>query len=117
MAQSTNDTIPTAIRLGCLWRLDELLAAVDGLAAALQPEAAEFDDIVKSGRTHLQDAVPVRLGQEFGGYARAVERDAERIRRGRRGAAPAGDRRHGHRHRAECPPRIPRPHGRASCPS
>jgi fumarate hydratase class II len=81
MSQSTNDTIPTAIRLGSLWRVDELLAAVRGLAQALQVKAEEFDDIVKSGRTHLQDAVPVRLGQEFGAYARAVARDAERIER------------------------------------
>jgi fumarate hydratase class II len=80
MAQSTNDTIPTAIRLGCLWRLDELLAAIDGLAAALRDKSSEFDDVLKSGRTHLQDAVPIRLGQEFGGYARAVERDSMRIR-------------------------------------
>ena len=80
MAQSTNDTIPTAIRLGALWRLDELLNTLKELAEALNVKAAEFDDIVKSGRTHLQDAVPVRLGQEFGAYARAVERDAERIK-------------------------------------
>ena len=80
MAQSTNDTIPTAIRLGCLWRLDELLDVLKELAEALNEKAAAFDDIVKSGRTHLQDAVPVRLGQEFGAYARAVQRDAERIR-------------------------------------
>jgi fumarate hydratase class II len=80
MAQSTNDTIPTAIRLGCLWRLDELLSALDGLASALEAKSVEFDVIVKSGRTHLQDAVPVRLGQEFGAYAEAVRRDAERIR-------------------------------------
>src|SRR5687768_9073192 len=80
MAQSTNDTIPTAIRLGCLWRLDELLATLKNLADALNSKASEFDDIVKSGRTHLQDAVPVRLGQEFGAYAKAVERDAARIR-------------------------------------
>jgi fumarate hydratase, class II len=79
MAQSTNDTIPTAIRLGCLWRIDELLGAIDGLAGALEEKAAEFDGIVKSGRTHLQDAVPVRLGQEFGAYARAVALDRERI--------------------------------------
>lgn len=79
MAQSTNDTIPTAIRLGCLWRLEELLAAIDGLIAALEQKAQEFDDVVKSGRTHLQDAVPVRLGQEFGAYARAVSYDRERI--------------------------------------
>ncbi len=85
MAQSTNDTIPTAIRLGCLWRLDELLGALGALADALQAKAEEFDPIVKSGRTHLQDAVPVRLGQEFGGYARAVARDRERIGRAAEG--------------------------------
>ena len=79
MAQSTNDTIPTAIRLGALWRLDELLASLKNLADSLNGKAAEFDDVVKSGRTHLQDAVPVRLGQEFGAYARAVERDREKI--------------------------------------
>jgi fumarate hydratase class II len=90
MAQSTNDTIPTAIRLGALWRLDELLETVNGLAAALRDKAVEFDGIVKSGRTHLQDAVPVRLGQEFGAYARAVERDAERIRRSAEGLRRLG---------------------------
>jgi fumarate hydratase class II len=79
LAQSTNDTIPTAIRLGCLWRLDELIAALTGLQRALEAKAIEFDDVVKSGRTHLQDAVPVRLGQEFGAYAKAVERDIEKI--------------------------------------
>lgn len=90
MSQSTNDTIPTAIRLGALWRLDELLGVVNDLAAALNQKAREFDDIVKSGRTHLQDAVPVRLGQEFGGYARAVERDAVRIRRSAEGLRRLG---------------------------
>jgi fumarate hydratase, class II len=79
MAQSTNDTIPTAIRLGCLWRIDSLLETIDRLADALDAKAVEFDDIVKSGRTHLQDAVPVRLGQEFGAYALAVRHDRERI--------------------------------------
>jgi fumarate hydratase class II len=85
MAQSTNDTIPTAIRLGALWRLDELLRTIDALTEALDAKAREFDDIVKSGRTHLQDAVPVRMGQEFGAYAQAVRNDRERI-------ATAGDR-------------------------
>ncbi len=80
MAQSTNDTIPTAIRLGCLWRQDELLASINALSNALREKSAEFDHIVKSGRTHLQDAVPVRLGQEFAAYAKAVERDGDRIR-------------------------------------
>ncbi|HVO44145.1 MAG TPA: aspartate ammonia-lyase [Aggregatilineales bacterium] len=79
MAQSTNDTIPTAIRLGALWRLNELVETLGALKNALFTKASEFDDIVKSGRTHLQDAVPVRLGQEFGGYAKAVERDIEKI--------------------------------------
>jgi fumarate hydratase class II len=90
MAQSTNDTIPTAIRLGCLWRLGELSSAIDHLAAELRNKAAEFDDVVKSGRTHLQDAVPVRLGQEFGAYARAVERDGTRIRRASEGLRRLG---------------------------
>jgi fumarate hydratase class II len=79
MAQSTNDTIPTAIRLGCLWRMDELSTALDSLMAAFYARALEFDDIVKSGRTHLQDAVPVRLGQEFCAYACAIERDTNKI--------------------------------------
>ncbi len=90
MAQSTNDTIPTAIRLGALWRLEELLEAVNNLAGALEQKAIEFDHIVKSGRTHLQDAVPVRMGQEFGGYAKAVARDAERIRRSAEGLRRLG---------------------------
>ncbi len=81
MAQSTNDTIPTAIRLGALWRLDELLAAVNGLSQALLEKSMQFDGVIKSGRTHLQDAVPIRMGQEFSGYARAVERDGLRIQR------------------------------------
>ena len=90
MAQSTNDTIPTAIRLGVLWRLDELLAALDELSVALGDKAAEFDEVVKSGRTHLQDAVPVRLGQEFGGYATAVARDRERVARAAEGLRRLG---------------------------
>jgi len=90
MAQSTNDTIPTAIRLGALWRLDELLSTVADLAGALGEKATEFDGVVKSGRTHLQDAVPVRLGQEFAAYARAVERDGERIRRSAEGLRRLG---------------------------
>ncbi|HEY5984175.1 MAG TPA: aspartate ammonia-lyase [Anaerolineales bacterium] len=90
MAQSTNDVIPTAIRLGALWRLDEMLTALEELRAALQLKAEEFDGIVKSGRTHLQDAVPVRLGQEFGAYAMAVGRDKERIARAAEGLRRLG---------------------------
>jgi fumarate hydratase class II len=90
MSQSTNDTIPTAIRLGCLWRLEELLGVIDELSLAMQQKSLEFDDIVKSGRTHLQDAVPVRLGQEFGAYATAIQRDAERIRHAAEGLSRLG---------------------------
>ena len=60
MAQSTNDVIPASIRLGGLWRLDELLISLKNLQSALEVKSREFDDVVKSGRTHLQDAVPVR---------------------------------------------------------
>ena len=90
MAQSTNDVIPTAVRLGCLWRLEELLGVVNELSQALQAKAVEFDDVVKSGRTHLQDAVPVRLGQEFSAYARAVQRDGDRIQRSAEGLRRLG---------------------------
>ena len=69
--------------------MNELYTALDALMAALYAKAVEFDDVVKSGRTHLQDAVPVRLGQEFGAYARAVERDAQKICLGRRQPASA----------------------------
>jgi fumarate hydratase class II len=81
MSQSTNDTIPTAIRLGCLWRFEELVEVGNALASELKAKSVQFDGFVKSGRTHLQDAVPVRLGQEFSGYSRAVERDIKRIQR------------------------------------
>jgi fumarate hydratase class II len=90
MAQSTNDTIPTAIRLGALWRVDELLASLKNLQSALEAKAVEFADVVKSGRTHLQDAVPVTLGQEFSAYAKAVERDVERILRSAEGLRRLG---------------------------
>src|SRR5690606_41820698 len=73
MAQSTSDTIPPAIRLGVLWRLDELLNTLRHLADTLAAKGREFDTVVKSGRTHLQDAVPVRLGQGCGASAKAIE--------------------------------------------
>ncbi len=72
--QSTNDVIPTAMRLAALELARPLEAALSDLAAALDAKGEEFDDVVKSGRTHLQDAVPVRLGQEFKAYAAAVRR-------------------------------------------
>ncbi|MBN1230953.1 MAG: aspartate ammonia-lyase [Anaerolineales bacterium] len=79
MSQSTNDTIPTAIRVGCMILLDDLLVELALLRDALGEKAEEFDPIVKSGRTHLQDAVPIRLGQEFHGYRTAVDRDMQRL--------------------------------------
>ncbi len=72
--QSTNDTFPTAMRVMARVMLENLFEAVDGLAAALDAKASEFDSVLKSGRTHLQDAVPIRLGQEFAAYAAAVRR-------------------------------------------
>ena len=90
MAQSTNDVIPTSIRLGALWRVDELLAALKNLQTALEYKSREFDEVLKSGRTHLQDAVPLRLGQEFSAYAKAVERDLERVRRSAEGLRRLG---------------------------
>ncbi|OGR24759.1 MAG: aspartate ammonia-lyase [Desulfuromonadales bacterium GWD2_54_10] len=77
MAQSTNDIIPTAIRLAALEMLDPLLEVLEGLEQALAAKAAEFDHILKSGRTHLQDAVPIRLGQEFGAYGTAIRKNRE----------------------------------------
>jgi aspartate ammonia-lyase len=79
MAQSTNDTIPTAIRLAALAVLPRLLDAIAALSAALDAKGREFDGIVKSGRTHLQDATPIRLGQEFTAYAQTLARNRERI--------------------------------------
>jgi fumarate hydratase class II len=90
MAQSTNDTIPTAIRLGALWRLDELVSTLLALAGAFNEKAAEWDSIVKSGRTHLQDAVPIRLGQEVGAWAKAIERDIEKIQQAAEGLRRLG---------------------------
>ena len=72
--QSTNDTFPTAMRVMSRLMMQDLLPAVDGLAGALDAKGKEFDTVIKSGRTHLQDAVPIRLGQEFTAYAVSVRR-------------------------------------------
>jgi len=79
MAQSTNDTIPTAIRLGALAKLPELESAMSALARAFDERANSFDPIVKSGRTHLQDATPIRLGQEFRAYSHTIVRNSDRL--------------------------------------
>lgn len=79
MAQSTNDVIPTAMRLATLASLPALLESMAGLAQTFMKKGAEFDHVMKSGRTHLQDATPIRLGQEFAAYGRTVERHREKI--------------------------------------
>ena len=80
--QSSNDVIPTAIHLSALVSIKEdLMPALEKLCGALEEKAREFDSVVKTGRTHLQDATPIRLGQEFEGYAGQVQRGIERVRR------------------------------------
>jgi aspartate ammonia-lyase len=81
MGQSTNDVFPTAIRLAALEMVEDLLVALEQLASSFRTKAGEFDRIVKSGRTHLQDAVPIRLGQEFGAYSTALHKNVARIAR------------------------------------
>lgn len=80
MAQSTNDTIPTNIRLSALSRLDALVKAFEGLRDALASKGKQFDHIVKAGRTHLQDAMPIRLGQEFTAYSISMDRAIKRVK-------------------------------------
>src|ERR671924_485000 len=80
MGQSSNDVFPSAVHLAALGELvSDLLPALDQLARALEAKAREFDDVVKSGRTHWMDAVPVTLGQEFGGYAAQVRQGIARV--------------------------------------
>ena len=79
MAQSTNDVIPTAIRLGALALLRSLAPALTGLRDRLLDKGRELDDVIKCGRTHLQDAMPIRLGQEFKAYGITIERNTRRL--------------------------------------
>jgi fumarate hydratase, class II len=93
MGQSSNDVFPSAVHLAALHELvEDLLPSLDALAAALSAKAVEFDDVVKSGRTHWMDAVPVTLGQEFAGYAAQVREGKARIEAtlGRLGQIPLG---------------------------
>jgi fumarate hydratase class II len=93
MGQSSNDVFPSAVHLAALDEIvHDLLPALDQLAAALQAKATEFADVVKSGRTHWMDAVPVTLGQEFGGYAAQVREGKARVEGtlGRLGKIPLG---------------------------
>ncbi len=79
-SQSTNDTMPTAMRIACLRLLGLLTPALDQLARSLREKADEFRDVKKSGRTHLHDAMPMTMGDEFDGYAGAIERATDRLR-------------------------------------
>jgi fumarate hydratase class II len=80
MGQSSNDVFPSAVHLAALDEItNDLLPALDQLSESLQAKAVEFDDVVKAGRTHLMDAVPVTLGQEFGGYAAQVRQGHARV--------------------------------------
>lgn len=81
MSQSTNDTFPTAAHIAALMRIDKLLYTLESLHDGFAAKAREFDGVIKMGRTHLQDAVPIRLGQEFEAYRHVVARDIIRIRR------------------------------------
>ena len=83
MSQSTNDAFPTAIHIAVLASLESLLTTMSKMHEVFEEKAAEFDHVIKMGRTHLQDAVPIRLGQEFKAYSSVLERDMERIQRSR----------------------------------
>lgn len=83
MAQSTNDAFPTAIHLSTLMTLEKLIRVMEDLHLEFMKKANEFDGIIKMGRTHLQDAVPILLSQEFEAYARVLRRDIKRIRASR----------------------------------
>src|SRR3954447_13485467 len=81
MGQSSNDVFPSAVHLAALGEVhSDLLPALDELRASLERKADEFADLVKAGRTHLMDAVPVTLGQEFAGYATQIRLGADRVR-------------------------------------
>lgn len=81
MAQSTNDVFPTAIHLSTYKALQSLLKTMDEMREVFNRKAIEFDSVIKIGRTHLQDAVPIRMGQEFRAYTNVIERDIKRIKK------------------------------------
>jgi fumarate hydratase, class II len=105
-SQSSNDTFPTSVHVAVARVAKErLLPALEHLAAALREKEDEWADVVKSGRTHLMDATPVTLGQEFGGYARQVELGIARVEQGARVDLRARARRDRGRDRAQLPAR------------
>lgn len=80
MSQSSNDTFPTAMHIAAAEEMNKLIHAVERVRAAIEAKAKEFADVVKIGRTHLQDATPITVGQEMSGWASLVERDVERLK-------------------------------------
>ena len=109
-SQSSNDTFPTAIHVAASRAVtSDLLPAIDVLATSLEAKATEFANLVKSGRTHLMDATPVMLGQEFSGYAATVRYAAERLESVAPPGPRAAARRYRRRHRHQRPGRLPRP--------
>ena len=117
MGQSSNDVFPSAVHLAALDEVThDLLPAMGGLEAALEEKAEQFADVVKAGRTHLMDAVPVTLGQEFGGYAAQVRLGDPAGRGDAAPGRPDPARRHRHRHRPQHPPGVRRQGARASSP-
>jgi fumarate hydratase class II len=80
MSQSSNDTFPTAMHIAAAEEMNKLIPEVERVQAAIEAKAEEFSDVVKIGRTHLQDATPLTVGQEMGGWASLLERDVERLR-------------------------------------
>ncbi|MBU8851603.1 aspartate ammonia-lyase [Bacillus sp. FJAT-26377] len=83
MSQSTNDVFPTAIHISILNLSEGLITTMENMKKVFTQKAQEFDHVIKMGRTHLQDAVPIRLGQEFEAYTRVLERDLQRIKQSR----------------------------------
>ncbi|MDQ3817912.1 MAG: class II fumarate hydratase, partial [Acidobacteriota bacterium] len=80
MGQSSNDTFPTAMHIAAVEEMNKLIPEVERVRAAIEAKAEEFADVVKIGRTHLQDATPITVGQEMSGWASLVERDIERLK-------------------------------------
>ncbi|GBL38785.1 fumarate hydratase, mitochondrial [Nitrospirota bacterium] len=107
LGQSSNDVIPTAIHIAAGEMLErQLIPALTCLQKALARKAKEFDKIVKIGRTHLQDATPVRLGQEFGGYARQIELGIQRVRHAQEALSESRAWRHCGWHRTQLPSEV-----------
>ena len=102
MSQSSNDTFPAAMHIAAAERVkNALIPAIKTVRDAIAAKAKEFEDVVKIGRTHLQDAVPLTIGQEFGGWASLLERDIQRLEQVLDGLVRSGDWRHRSGHGAE----------------